>query len=154
MQSTAAALVAVSLASAGLGLERVGRFDEPVYVAGSERTLAVVERYGMVRDVRSGRVLADLRKRVLVKDPRETVDQRGLLSMAFEPGSSRRFYVMYVNRRGRLRVGVLVVERELASIGHAERDLIGGAHLHTREQGARADERATRRVLQPRGDLR
>jgi glucose/arabinose dehydrogenase len=82
----------------------VGRFDEPVYVTGTGRTLAVVERYGIVRDVRTRRVLADLRKRVLVEDPRETVDQRGLLSMAFAPGRRRLFYVMYVNRRSRLRI--------------------------------------------------
>ena len=101
MQSTAAALTAVALASGGLALERVGQFDEPVYVAGSGRTVAVVERYGLVRDLR-GRVLVDLRRRVLVKDPQETVDQRGLLSIAF--ASRRRFYVMYVNRRERLRI--------------------------------------------------
>jgi glucose/sorbosone dehydrogenase len=101
VQSTAAALAAVSLVSGAFALERVGRFDEPVYVAGSGRTVAVVERYGLVRDLR-GRVLVDLRRRVLVKDPRETVDQRGLLSIAF--ASRRRFYVMYVNRRERLRI--------------------------------------------------
>ena len=109
MQSTTPAFLAVSLAllaPSDLRLERIGRFAEPVYVAGTGRTLAVVERYGLVRDVRSGRVLVDLRKRVLVKDPRETVDQRGLLSMAFAPDyrRSHRFYVMYVGRRGRLRV--------------------------------------------------
>jgi glucose/sorbosone dehydrogenase len=103
VQSTATALVAVSLASAGLALERVGRFDEPVYVAGKGRTVAVVERRGIVRSLR-GRVLVDLRRRVLIRDPRETVDQRGLLSMAFAPGRRRLFYVMYVNRRSRLRV--------------------------------------------------
>ncbi len=107
MHSTATALVAAALALTSPGelrLERVGRFAEPVYVTGTGRTLAVVERYGLVRDVRTRRVLVDLRKRVLVEDPRETVDQRGLLSMAFAPGRRRLFYVMYVNRRGRLRV--------------------------------------------------
>jgi glucose/arabinose dehydrogenase len=106
-------LLAVPAQAAELRLERVGDFDEPVYVAGppgSRHMLAVVERYGLVRLVRRGRVLrrplVDLRRRVLVEDPRETVDQRGLLSMAFAPDyrRSRRFYVMYVNRRGRLRV--------------------------------------------------
>jgi glucose/arabinose dehydrogenase len=111
----AALTITISLALAApaqaddLRLEKVGRFHEPVYVAGSERTLAVVERYGLVRLVPSGRVLVDLRRRVLVEDPRETVDQRGLLSMAFAPDyrRSRRFYVMYVNRRGRLRVDMV-----------------------------------------------
>jgi glucose/arabinose dehydrogenase len=98
-------LLAAPAQAAGPRLERIGRFEEPVYVAGVGHTLAVVERYGMVRLVGGG-VLADLRRRVLVEDPRETVDQRGLLSMAFAPDyrRSRRFYVMYVNRRGRLRV--------------------------------------------------
>jgi Glucose / Sorbosone dehydrogenase len=101
---------------AGIRLERVGRFDEPVYVTsppGAPRTLAVVERRGRVRVVRRGRLLrrplADLRRRVLVDDPRETVDQRGLFSLAFAPDYRRsgRFYVQYVSRRGRLRVDEL-----------------------------------------------
>ena len=102
--AAALALLATAPASAELRLHRIGQFDEPVYVAGSGDTLAVVERYGLVRLMPSGRLLVDLRRRVLVEDPRETVDQRGLLSMAFAPDyrRSRRFYVMYVNRRGRL----------------------------------------------------
>jgi hypothetical protein len=104
VQSTTTALVGATLALAGLRAEPIGSFDEPVHVAGTGRTLAVVERYGIVRNARTGRVLADLRRRVLVKDRRETVDQRGLLSMAFAPGRSRLFYVMYVSRRSRLRV--------------------------------------------------
>jgi len=111
------------LAAAALGLaaapapavtgERLGTFDDPVHVAGppgDPSTQAVVERYGRVVLVRRGRVLRrpliDLRRRVLVGDPRETVDQRGLLSMAFAPDYRRsgRFYVDYVDRDGRLRV--------------------------------------------------
>ena len=43
---------------------------------------------------------------MLVGDPDETIDQRGLLSMAFAPDYARsgRFYVDYVDRDGRLRV--------------------------------------------------
>ena len=73
-------------------------------------TLAVVERYGRIRLVRRGRVLRrpllDLRSRVRIGDDRETVDQRGLLSMAFAPDYARtgRYYVDYVDRAGRLRV--------------------------------------------------
>ena len=137
MQSTMATLIAVSLAlvaseqaSADLRLERIGRFQEPVYVAGTGRTLAVVERYGIVRLVPSGRVLVDLRKRVLVDDPRETVDQRGLLSMAFAPdyARSRRFYVMYVGRRGRLRVDEVRRRRvrRLVDLGPAATQHHGG----------------------------
>ena len=73
-------------------------------------TQAVVERYGRIGLVRRGRVLRrpllDLRSRVRIDDDDETLDQRGLLSMAFAPGYARsgRFYVDYVDRDGRLRV--------------------------------------------------
>jgi len=96
-----------------LTVERLGTFDEPVHVASppaDPSTQAVVERYGRIVLVRRGRVLRrpliDLRRRVLVEDPRQTVDQRGLLSMAFAPDYARsgRFYVDYVDRDGRLRV--------------------------------------------------
>jgi glucose/arabinose dehydrogenase len=104
-----------SARAADVRLERIGRFDEPVYVTGPPgvgRKLVVVERYGRIRVVvpgRRSRVLADLRSRVQVDDPRETVDQRGLFSVAFPPGYRRsgRFYAQYVNRAGRLRVDEL-----------------------------------------------
>ena len=64
-------------------------FEQPVYVTGvpgRPRVLAVVERYGRVRLLRpAGKrrtTLVDIRERVGVQDPRETVDQRGLLSIA------------------------------------------------------------------------
>ncbi|MDP9294762.1 MAG: PQQ-dependent sugar dehydrogenase [Actinomycetota bacterium] len=118
------ALVAVLLAgvlagpasAAGVRLQRIGRFAQPVYVTsppGAARTLIVVQRYGLIRAVRNGRVLrtplADLRSRVLIEDPREEVDQRGLLSVAFAPdyAHSGRFDVDYVDRSGRLRVDEL-----------------------------------------------
>ena len=113
----ASALAAVSASTgpsaAPLGGSRVGTFDEPVYLAsppGDPSTQAVVQRYGLIRLVRRGRVLRrpllDLRSGVRIDDDRETVDQRGLLSMAFAPDYARggRFYVDYVNRAGRLRV--------------------------------------------------
>jgi len=115
--------IGVLVAAATLGLaagqappvtgERLGTFDEPVHVASppaDPSTQAVVERYGRIVLVRRGRPakrpLIDLRRRVLVEDPRATVDQRGLLSMAFAPDYARsgRFYVDYVDRDGRLRV--------------------------------------------------
>jgi glucose/arabinose dehydrogenase len=96
-------------------LERIGRFDQPVYVTslpGAAGKLVVVERYGRIRILgqRGGsRILADLRSRVRVDNPRETVDQRGLFSVAFPPDHRRsgRFYVDYVDRAGRLRVDEL-----------------------------------------------
>ncbi len=109
-------LPARSASAADVGLERVGRFSQPVYVTsppGARRTLVVVERYGLVRLVRRGRVvrrpLADLRSRVRIDDPNEEADQRGLFSVAFPPDYSRsgRFYVDYVNRAGHQRVDEL-----------------------------------------------
>ena len=99
-----------------LGLVPVGHFDQPVYVTSppkARHTLIVVERYGRIREVVRGRVkrkpYVDLRKRVLVADPNEEVDQRGLFSVAFPPDyrRSRRFYVDYVDRSGRQRIDEL-----------------------------------------------
>src|SRR6188508_512297 len=114
---TAAALglIAAPPAATGAPLKgvRLGTFSEPVHVASppaDPATQAVVERYGRIRLVHRGRVLRrpllDLRSRVRIDDDRETVDQRGLLSMAFAPDYARtgRFYVDYVDRGGRLRV--------------------------------------------------
>lgn len=122
-------LLALVLATPAYGtsirLERIGRFDEPVYVTsppGAPSTLAVVERNGLVRVVHRGRTLkrplVDLRRRVLVEDPRETVDQRGLFSLAFAPDYRRsgRLYVQYVSRRGRLRVDELRRGRRLRRV--------------------------------------
>jgi hypothetical protein len=91
-------------ATARLRLVRVGHFSQPVYVTGRPGALVVVERYGRVRVVRHGKVrtLLDLRRRVGIADPDVTVDQRGLLSVAFGPGG--RLYVDYVDRDGELRV--------------------------------------------------
>jgi hypothetical protein len=112
-----AALLAILLAfglaapahAAGVRLQRVGSFHHPVYVTGVPGTpgqLAVVERRGLVRIVRAGRVarrpLADLRSRVVVPGTDEELDQRGMLSIAFAPDYRRsgRFYVDYVARDG------------------------------------------------------
>ena len=105
--------VAAPATAAPLHGERLGTFSEPVHVASppaDPTTQAVVERYGRIRLVRRGRVLRrpllDIRSRVRIDDDRETVDQRGLLSMAFAPDYARtgRYYVDYVDRAGRLRV--------------------------------------------------
>jgi glucose/arabinose dehydrogenase len=102
--------------AADVSLENVGRFRQPVYVTsppGATRTLVVVERYGRIRQVVRGRVarkpLADLRSRVLVANPDEEIDQRGLFSVAFprEYRRSGRFYVDYVDRSGRQRIDEL-----------------------------------------------
>ena len=99
----------VPAAQARVHAEPIGRFDEPVYVTGAPGGgLAVVERGGRIRLLRHGRLarrpLADLRRRVLIQDPNETADQRGLLSAAFVAG---RLYVVYIDRAGRERVDVV-----------------------------------------------
>jgi glucose/arabinose dehydrogenase len=120
MRAVAAAVLALLAAAAPaaaapprVAFDRLGTFDEPVYVAGAPGrpgTLAVVERYGKVRLVVRGRVrrrpLLDLSDRVLVRDPRPEADQRGLLSLAFAPdwATSGLLYVDYVDRDGRVRV--------------------------------------------------
>ena len=95
---------------------QVGRFDQPVYATSppaARHTLVVVERFGRIREVVRGRVrrkpLADLRSRVLVSNPDEEVDQRGLFSVAFPRNYRRtgRFYVDYVDRSGRQRIDEL-----------------------------------------------
>jgi len=102
--------------AAGVRLVKVGEFHEPVYATappGARGTLVVVERRGLIRELRGGRVLrrpfADLRSRVIDAGPDETVDQRGLFSVAFAPDYRRsgRFYVDYVDRQSRLRVDEL-----------------------------------------------
>jgi glucose/arabinose dehydrogenase len=107
---------ATSASAAEVRLERVGRFSQPVYVTsppGAKRMLVVVERYGRIRRVVRGhvqrRLLADLRSRVRIDDPNETVDQRGLFSVAFPRDYERsgRFYVAYVDRARHERVDEL-----------------------------------------------
>ena len=104
----------MATADAGaLRLERIGRFNQPVYVTGPPGAggrLFVVERRGRVRVLHRGRVqrrpLLDIRREVLIRSRSETSDQRGLLSIAFAPDyrRSRRFYAFFVDRRDRIRV--------------------------------------------------
>ena len=104
---------APALARSSVVFQRIGRFAQPDYVTAPPRDrhrLFVVERYGGIRVVRDGRVLRrpflSLRGQVLIRNPNETVDQRGLLSMAFAPdyARSRRFYVFFIDRSDRIRV--------------------------------------------------
>jgi glucose/arabinose dehydrogenase len=91
----------------GVALKRVGRFREPVYVAGAPgfpRLLFVVEQEGRVRVLRGGR-----RVRGAFLDIRGLVQaggERGLLSIAFPPDyrRTRRFYVYYTDNTGDIRV--------------------------------------------------
>jgi len=91
----------------GVGLKRVGNFDEPVYVTGAPgfpKLLFVVEQEGRVRVLRGGR-----RVRGAFLDIRGLVSyggERGLLSIAFphDYRRSRRFYAYYTDSQGDIRV--------------------------------------------------
>ena len=94
-------------ASRGPRLKRVGRFDSPVHVTaprGDRKRVFVVEQAGVIRVLRSGRVLRrpflDIRSLV------QSGGEQGLLSLAFAPdyGRSKRFYVSYTNRAGDSRI--------------------------------------------------
>ncbi len=90
----------------GIGLKRIGNFDEPVYVTGAPgfpRLLFVVEQPGRVI------VLSGGSKRGAFLDLRSEVGyggEEGLLSLAFPPdyAQSRRFYVYYTDNAGNIRV--------------------------------------------------
>ena len=92
----------------GLGLQLIGKFDDPVYVTqppDGGGTLYVVERAGRVRAVApdggvAPRPFLDIDRLV------STTGEAGLLSLAFAPDYERsgRLYVDYADRDGRERV--------------------------------------------------
>jgi glucose/arabinose dehydrogenase len=90
-----------------LRLQRVGSFDQPVYLTappGDRKRLFVVEKGGGIRVVKNGR---KLRRPFLSLRGRVTGgEEQGLLSMAFAPDYARsgRFYVDYTNRSGDSRI--------------------------------------------------
>jgi glucose/arabinose dehydrogenase len=111
--------------SRGVRLQRIGRFDSPVFVTsppGDRRRLFVVEQAGRVRVMVDGRVRAtpflDIRSQVTAGG------EQGLLSIAFAPDykTSGRFYVYFTDRSQDQRV----VEYTRAS---AERADAGSARL-------------------------
>jgi glucose/arabinose dehydrogenase len=90
-----------------VGLKRIGRFDDPVYVTGAPgfpKLLFVVEQSGTVQVLRGGRRLGhpflDISSLI------SSGGERGLLSIAFPPdyASSRRLYVYYTDPQGNIRV--------------------------------------------------
>ncbi|MGB7587887.1 MAG: PQQ-dependent sugar dehydrogenase [Solirubrobacterales bacterium] len=94
-------------AGTGVALAKIGRFDNPVYVAGAPGfpdLLFVVEQPGKVEVLRKGHLLGHpfLDISGLVSFGGE----RGLLSIAFPPDyrRSRRFYVYYTDAQGNIRV--------------------------------------------------
>lgn len=94
-------------AKTAVGLKRIGRFDNPVYVAGAPgfpKLLFVVEQEGRVIVLRGGRRVA--RPFLDIRGLVSSGGERGLLSIAFPPdyGRSGRFYVYYTDARGNIRI--------------------------------------------------
>jgi glucose/arabinose dehydrogenase len=87
-------------------LLRLGRFDQPTYLAAprSDDRRFVVQRGGTIVIVRGRRTLGT--PFLDVSDRVSTAGEGGLLSMAFPPDyrSSGRFYVYYTDRRGFLQI--------------------------------------------------
>jgi glucose/arabinose dehydrogenase len=110
LAATAAVAVLAAPAPAGarIGLKRVvGGLDAPVYVTvapGVRRRLFVVEQGGRIVVVRHGRVAR--RPLLDISSSISSGGERGLLSVAFDPGFRRnhRFFVDYTNREGNTRV--------------------------------------------------
>jgi Glucose / Sorbosone dehydrogenase len=123
IETTIAALVAIVTAIIGLGLrdeeelgpkflalERIGRFQQPTYLAqppGRDNPLFVVERQGRIQVLPGGgpeqRTFLDIRRSV--KSSGKGGEQ-GMLSMAFPPdyAESGLLYVAYIDRRDALAV--------------------------------------------------
>jgi glucose/arabinose dehydrogenase len=92
---------------AGVGLERIGNFSNPVYVTGAPgfpKLLFVVEQEGEVVVLSGGR--RRLRPFLDISGLVSSGGERGLLSIAFPPDykRSRRFYVYYTDGQGNIRI--------------------------------------------------
>ena len=103
-----AATVAPAARASRIGLQRVGVFTQPVYVAaapGDSHRLFVVERTGriivLVDGRRRGRPFLDVSREVNASGT-----EQGLLSMAFAPDyqTSGRFYIDYTDASNNIRV--------------------------------------------------
>ena len=105
----AAAVPPVGDGNGGVVVKTVGEFSSPVFVTrapgrANRKLLFVVEQDGLVRVVKGGRTLRrpflDLRDQVLAGG------ERGLLSIAFDPGyaKNRRLYAYFTDSDGDIRV--------------------------------------------------
>ena len=103
-----AATVAGPARASRIGLQRIGVFSQPVYLAaapGDRGRLFVVERAGriilLVRGRRRGRPFLDISGQV-----NSGGGEQGLLSMAFAPDyqTSGRFYVYYTDASNNIRI--------------------------------------------------
>jgi glucose/arabinose dehydrogenase len=102
------AAVAAPARAASIGLQRIGEFSQPVYVAaapGDRGRLFVVERRGrvivLVHGHRRARPFLDISAQVNAAG-----GEQGLLSIAFAPDyqASGRFYVYYTDSSNNLRI--------------------------------------------------
>jgi len=102
------ATVAAAARATRIGLQRIGTFSQPVYVAaapGDARRLFVVERAGriivLVRGRRQPRPFLDISSEV-----NSGGTEQGLLSMAFAPDyqTSGRFYVYYTDDSNNIQI--------------------------------------------------
>jgi len=96
-----------SEAQSGLGLARIGTFDQPVHVAHVARKrklLYVVEQPGTIRVLRKGRRLG--RPLLNIRGRVRSGGEEGLLSVAFHPRfpKNRSFFVYYTNDAGNIQV--------------------------------------------------
>jgi glucose/arabinose dehydrogenase len=114
-----------------LGLKKIGRFDQPVYVTGAPgfpKLLFVVEQPGRVVVLNRGRKLAkpflDLRDEVGYGG------ERGLLSIAFpaDYARSKRLYVYYTDNAGSIRIDEFKRGSQFRARAGSRRKVIEIAH--------------------------
>jgi glucose/arabinose dehydrogenase len=124
---------AASKRGRGIALKQIGRFEDPVYIAGAPgfpNLLFVVEQPGRVvvlsRGHRLGHPFLDIRGRV------SSGGERGLLSIAFPPDyvRSRRFYVYYTDRQGNIRVDEFRRRTPTRAAAGSRRTVIRIPHPH------------------------
>jgi glucose/arabinose dehydrogenase len=116
----------------GLGLNKVGDFDQPIYAhgpRGAPGLLFVVEREGTIKVLKNGeRRGTFLNIRGLVNC---CASERGLFSIAFAPWQrSRRFYVFFTDSSGDLRISEFKRKRgnRLRASEGSRRDLLDIHH--------------------------
>jgi glucose/arabinose dehydrogenase len=114
----------------GVGLKKVGEFDQPVYVTGAPgfpKLLFVVEQPGRIEILSGGRsrgAFLDLRAEVGYGG------EEGLLSLAFPPDypRSKRFYVYYTDNAGNIRVDEFKRRRATRAAPGSQRKVIEIPH--------------------------
>ena len=130
-----ASLVHAAPAGAAVKLQKIGDFNDPVYVTappGDTRRLLVVQQGGTIRLFKDG-VLKD-KPFLNVPNVQRAGSEQGLLSMAFHPNysSNRRFYVFYIHD-------------DLCNGSNC--DIVVDEYKRSKDNSNRADSRSRRRVI-------